>query len=141
MVGSMAPGELALAFTAGAVSFASPCVLPLVPVYLSVTTGLGVAELSRGGRGRVAAVAQGAGLFIAGFTVVFVSLGVSATALGRVLLREQVPITRVAGVFVLLMSAALLMSTTRRGSMVSREWRLHPATPRQRLLAAPLTGA
>ncbi|HEY9475795.1 MAG TPA: cytochrome c biogenesis protein CcdA, partial [Mycobacteriales bacterium] len=49
----------AVAFGGGVVSFLSPCVLPLVPVYLSVTTGIGVAELAGGGRRNLRAVAKG----------------------------------------------------------------------------------
>src|SRR4051812_1372355 len=122
----MGGADYALAFSAGAISFLSPCVLPLVPVYLSVTTGLDVAELSRGGRGRAATVARGAGLFILGFSVVFVALGLSATAVGSVLLEHQVPITRLAGVVVILMAVAMLLGTTTRGLWVSRERRFHP---------------
>jgi cytochrome c-type biogenesis protein len=136
------PGaDFALAFSAGAISFLSPCVLPLVPVYLSVTTGLGVAELFEGGRGRAATVARGAGLFILGFSVVFVALGLSATAIGSALVRQQVPITRLAGLVVLVMALAMLAGTTTRGLWLSRERRFHPDPVRHRLWAAPVTGA
>lgn len=141
MLTTLSLGEVALAFSAGTISFVSPCVLPLVPVYLSVTTGLGVADLSRGGSARVAAVVRGAGLFILGFTVVFVALGLSATTVGHLLLRHQVPITRIAGVVVLLMSAVMLAGTTPYASFVSREWRFHPGSTRSPTWAAPLTGA
>jgi cytochrome c-type biogenesis protein len=137
----MGGADYALAFSAGAISFLSPCVLPLVPVYLSVTTGLDVAELSRGGRGRAATVTRGAGLFILGFSVVFVALGLSATAVGSVLLEHQVPITRLAGVVVILMAVAMLLGTTTRGLWVSRERRFHPDPLRRRMWAAPVTGA
>jgi cytochrome c-type biogenesis protein len=66
-----------LAFGGGVVSFLSPCVLPLVPAYLSLTTGLGLTE-RRGGRGTVQALRAG-GLFVAGFAVVFVALGLCWT--------------------------------------------------------------
>ena len=137
----MSAASYALAFSAGLISFVSPCVLPLVPVYLSVTTGLGVAELSQHGRGRAATVTRGAGLFIAGFTIVFVALGLSATAVGSALLRRQVPLTRLAGLVVVLMALTMLAGTTTRGLLVSREWRFHPDPVRRRLWAAPVTGA
>jgi cytochrome c-type biogenesis protein len=136
------PGaEYVVAFSAGALSFVSPCVLPLVPVYLSVTTGLGVEELSGAGRGTAGKVLRGAGLFILGFSAVFIALGLSATAVGAVLLRHQSGITRGAGVVVVVMSALILAGTTRRG-LLWREWRFHPAGARAGgLWAPPLTGA
>ena len=134
------PGtELAVAFSAGVISFASPCVLPLVPVYLSVTTGLGIDELSQGGRGTASRVLRGAGLFVLGFSAVFVALGLSATTLGQVLLRHQSAITRAAGLVVVVMSLVMLAGTTRRG-LLSREWRFHPR-PARPVWAPPVAGA
>ncbi|KAB2350741.1 cytochrome c biogenesis CcdA family protein [Actinomadura rudentiformis] len=83
-----------LAALAGLVSFASPCVLPLVPGYLSYVTGMSGADLADQRRGRLVA---GAALFIAGFTLVFVSYGMVFGGLGRWLLEYQDPITRVLG--------------------------------------------
>jgi cytochrome c-type biogenesis protein len=134
------PGaEFAVALSAGVVSFLSPCVLPLVPVYLSVTTGLGIDELSRAGRGTASRVLRGAGLFILGFSTVFVALGLSATTLGQVLLRHQSVITRGAGVVVVLMAGVMLAGTSRRG-FLAREWRFHPR-PVRPLWAPPVAGA
>jgi cytochrome c-type biogenesis protein len=77
------PGELLAAFLAGLVSVVAPCVLPLVPGYLSA---MGAAEAGRlGGPGAARRVLAGSIPFIAGFTVVFVLLGASAAALGGVL--------------------------------------------------------
>lgn len=138
----MAAADYALAFSAGAISFASPCVLPLVPVYLSVTSGLGVTDLAQPSRRTAVAVARGASLFILGFSAVFVMLGLSATALGGLLLRHQAPITRMAGVVVLVLAAGMLLGTTTRGLWLSREWRFHPAGPgRHQAWAPPVTGA
>jgi cytochrome c-type biogenesis protein len=134
------PGaEFAVAFSAGAVSFLSPCVLPLVPVYLSVTTGLGIDELTRAGRGTASRVLRGAGLFVLGFSAVFIALGLSATALGQVLLRHQSAITRAAGLVVVVMAVTMLAGSTRRG-LLSREWRFHPR-PAGPLWAPPVAGA
>jgi cytochrome c-type biogenesis protein len=83
-----------LAVLAGVVSFVSPCVLPLVPGYLSFVTGMSGADLAEQRRGRLLA---GAALFIAGFSVVFVTAGVAFGGLGRWLLEYQDPITRVLG--------------------------------------------
>jgi len=133
--------DYALAFSAGAVSFLSPCVLPLVPVYLSVTTGLDVDQLTRRGAGTVGRVLRGACLFILGFSAVFVLLGLSATALGGMLLREQETITRLAGGVVLLLALAMLMSTSPRGLPLPRERRFHPAPGARSWSAPTVTGA
>ncbi|GAA1525695.1 cytochrome c biogenesis protein CcdA [Actinomadura kijaniata] len=84
-----------LAALAGLVSFASPCVLPLVPGYLSYVTGMSGADLAEERRGRLLA---GVALFVAGFTLVFVSYGAVFGGLGRLLVEHQDPITRVMGV-------------------------------------------
>ena len=137
----MAVTEYAAAFGGGVLSFLSPCVLPLVPVYLSMTTGLGVSELhSREGH-RVRTVLRGAGLFVAGFSLVFVALGLSATALGAVLLRNQVPITRGAGALVIAMGVFLLIGTWRPSRIGTRELRFHPRPGRWGVWAAPVAGA
>jgi cytochrome c-type biogenesis protein len=133
--------DYALAFSAGAVSFVSPCVLPLVPVYLSVTTGLDVDQLTQRGAGTVGRVLRGACLFILGFSTVFVVLGLSATALGGILLRQQEAITRLAGMVVLLLSVAMLLSTTSRGLQLPRERRFHPAPGARSWSAPTVTGA
>src|SRR5690606_30949956 len=76
-----------VAFTAGLLSFLSPCVLPLIPSYASFITGMGLDDLASGGRDRAhvrrALLSHGL-LFIAGFTLVFVALGASATVFGSI---------------------------------------------------------
>ncbi|RFS83355.1 cytochrome c biogenesis protein CcdA [Actinomadura spongiicola] len=94
-----------LAALAGLVSFASPCVLPLVPGYLSYVTGMSGADLADQRRGRLLA---GAVLFIAGFSVVFVSYGAVFGGLGRWLLEYQDPITRVLGVITIVFGLAFM---------------------------------
>lgn len=74
----------AIAFAAGVVSFASPCVVPLVPGYLSYMTGLSGAELRSGGSGR-ARILSGGLLFILGFAVPFTLIGLFGGAVGQVL--------------------------------------------------------
>jgi cytochrome c-type biogenesis protein len=89
----------ALAFAAGVVSFLSPCVLPLIPGYLSFMTGIAVGDL---GSGRSARVVIGpALLFVAGFSVVFTALGASASVLGSLLVEYRVVLERVAGLLVI----------------------------------------
>ncbi|MFI0370481.1 cytochrome c biogenesis CcdA family protein [Actinomadura sp. 1N219] len=94
-----------LAALAGLVSFASPCVLPLVPGYLSYVTGMSGADLADQRRGRLLA---GAVLFIAGFSAVFVSYGVIFGGLGRWLLEYQDPITRALGVITIVFGLAFM---------------------------------
>ncbi|MFI0484265.1 cytochrome c biogenesis CcdA family protein [Actinomadura sp. 9N215] len=94
-----------LAALAGLVSFASPCVLPLVPGYLSYVTGMTGADLADQRRGRLLA---GAMLFIAGFSVVFVSYGVIFGGLGRWLLEYQDTITRVLGAVTIVFGLAFM---------------------------------
>ncbi|REE98019.1 cytochrome c biogenesis CcdA family protein [Thermomonospora umbrina] len=94
-----------LAVLAGLVSFLSPCVLPLVPGYLSYVTGMSGVDLERESRGRLVA---GAVLFIAGFTVVFVSAGLAFGGLGRWLLEYADPITKVLGVVTIVFGLAFM---------------------------------
>lgn len=130
----------AIAFGGGVVSFLSPCVLPLVPVYLAVTTGIGVTELADGGR-NLRAVARGTLLFVAGFSAVFIALGLSVTVLGAALLRNQAAITRIAGAVVVAMSALMLAGVTVRPAWLAREARFHPTLSRYGRWAAPVAGA
>lgn len=95
---------LFVAFAAGLLSFLSPCVLPLVPSYIGFLTGMTLPELT--GRRRVALAH--ALLFIAGFSLVFVLLGASATALGSALKYYQTWIARVGGVLVILFGLVCL---------------------------------
>lgn len=89
---------LLVAFAAGLLSFLSPCVLPLVPSYVGFLTGMTLPEMAA--RRRVALVH--ALLFVTGFSLVFILLGASATALGSALRYYQVWIARVGGVLVML---------------------------------------
>jgi cytochrome c-type biogenesis protein len=93
----------AVAFAAGVVSFASPCVVPLVPGYLSFMTGLSASELARAGSNRLR-VAAGGVLFTLGFAVPFTLLGLTAGALSRVFSAR--PWQVVMGVVVVLLGLA-----------------------------------
>ena len=87
------------AFAAGVVSFLSPCVLPLIPGYLSFITGYTSAELSDRSASRRAVLVPSL-LFVAGFSIVFVALGASASVLGSVLLQYRGILVKAAGVLV-----------------------------------------
>ena len=99
-----APLGLALAFGAGLLSFVSPCVLPLIPSYLTFVTGVGLDDLAKSRRASVVHAL----LFVLGFTLIFVALGASATVLGRLLLAYRVWITRVGGALIVLFGLYLL---------------------------------
>ena len=101
--------SLGLAFAAGLVSFASPCVLPLVPSYVTFVTGMTLDEL--GAKGRDAArrsAALHAALFIFGFTLLFVSLGAGATAIGATLRRSLPLLQQIGGVVIALFGLYML---------------------------------
>ncbi len=109
-----------LAFVAGLLSFLSPCVLPLVPSYIGFLTGLSRDELA--GRGRTALVH--ALWFVAGFSLIFVALGATASALGALLLHEQVWIGRIGGVLVILFGLYLIGLLRPAFLMRERKWHL-----------------
>lgn len=89
---------IALAFAAGLLSFVSPCVLPLLPVYLSFISGVGVEQLRR----RRRRLLWTSLLFVAGFTAVFVLMGAGAGGVGRLLIRYRQELTIAAGAFIAL---------------------------------------
>ena len=119
--------SLGLAFLAGLVSFLSPCVFPVVPSYVGFVTGLTLDELREGGRAearRQAAVH--AALFVLGFSLVFIALGASATALGTVLRRSLPLLQQVGGVLVAAFGLYLL--GVLRLPALMRERRVHLAS-------------
>ncbi len=97
-----------LALGGGILSFASPCVLPLIPIYVSIVSGASMEELRRGEtEGLMRRVALGSLAFILGFTVIFVALGATATAVG-VVLRTHLPVlTRIGGIVIIILGLHL----------------------------------
>jgi cytochrome c-type biogenesis protein len=131
----LGPTGLVIAFAAGVVAFTSPCVLPLVPGYLSFVSGVGFDELgSRPGR-----VVTSTAAFVGGFTAMFVALGAGAAWFGTFLLTNRRPLEIVAGVLVIL--AALTFAGLPLPGFLSRELRAGPVfAGRTGLAAAALVG-
>lgn len=121
-----------IAILAGLVSFFSPCVMPLLPGYLSYITGMAVNDLDNGRRGRLLA---GSTLFVLGFSVVFVSLGVAFGSIGMHLQEHARTLSIVTGVLVIVLGLAFIGWIP----FLQREARVH-AVPAVGLAAAPLLG-
>jgi len=99
----MANVTIISAFIAGLISFISPCVLPLVPAYISFISGVSLEKLRAGDKGAVRQnVILTSLLFIAGFSTIFILLGASATYAGQFLLRNKILFNRIAGVIIIL---------------------------------------
>lgn len=121
-----------VALVAGLVSFFSPCVVPLLPGYLSYTTGLSGADLESAKRGRMLA---GSLLFVAGFSFVYVAYGTFFGSVGRWLFDYQDQISTVLGVVTIFLGMAFLGAIP----WLQRDLRFH-RIPDVGLLAAPLIG-
>ena len=105
------------ALGAGIVSFLSPCVLPLVPGYLSAVTGVSAAELDDAGWRRVLVPSL---LFVASFSAIFIALGLTATGLGSFFQDNQELLTKISAGLIILMGVLFVASlfVTR----LNREW-------------------
>lgn len=134
------PLYLVTAFLAGVISFLSPCVLPIVPAYLSLVTGLTVGEIQEGDAATLRRVAINTGLFVLGFTVVFVGLGLVTTGIGTTLFDNQEVLTRIAGALVILMALYLAGSQILMTPRLYQEFRFHPRLDRFGPVAAPVAG-
>ena len=121
-----------VAIVAGLVSFFSPCVVPLLPGYLSYATGLSGADLESARRGRMM---LGSSLFVLGFSAVFVAMGTASGALGDWLIVYSREISVVLGVFTILVGIAFLGLVP----WMQRDVRVHKV-PAVGLTAAPLLG-
>lgn len=110
---------LLAAFAVGFVSFISPCVLPLVPGYLSAVSGVSLADIQN--NRRISHVLGPALVFCLTFTVVFVALGMTATGLGSALRDSRGTLDKVAGAVII--AFGVLMLLTPFVSRINREWR------------------
>ncbi|WP_053226252.1 cytochrome c biogenesis CcdA family protein [Solirubrobacter soli] len=108
------------AFAVGFVSFISPCVLPLVPGYLSAVSGLSIADMKSGDRS-LAKILLPAIVFCLSFTVVFVALGMTATGLGSTLQSEKGTLDKLAGLVIIGLGVFFLL--TPFIPILNKEWR------------------
>lgn len=131
----MADPTIPIAFVAGLVSFLSPCVLPLVPGYISYMSGFSAGGSDRPSvsRSTLAALA-----FVAGFTIVFVALGASATLLGSFLRGNREIFTRVGGLFIIFLGLVFMGAI--KVPWLYREARFHP-TPKAGVWGSAVLGS
>jgi cytochrome c-type biogenesis protein len=108
------------AFAVGFVSFISPCVLPLVPGYLSAVSGVSIADMRSGERG-LGTILWPAAIFCLSFTIMFVALGMTATSIGSTLRDSKQTLDRAAGFVILAMGIFFLL--TPFVARLNREWR------------------
>ena len=110
---------VAVAFTAGLLSFLSPCVLPLIPSYITFVSGLSLEDVQHSRRTALVHAL----LFVVGFSLIFLALGATATAVGRLLLINRRWISRIGGILVILLGLYLLGAFNMR--FLDRERRIH----------------
>lgn len=125
---------LPVALLAGLVSFFSPCVVPLLPGYLSYATGLSATDVMEG-RGPRLRLLAGSALFVLGFALVFVLQGVAAGSIGRALLQHQRALTIVLGILAILLGLIFAGLVP----LGQRDLRFH-RVPKVGVAAAPLLG-
>lgn len=131
--------SIPIAFLAGLASFLSPCVLPLVPGYISMLSGASVEELKQDAGGALLhRVMRNSLAFVAGFTVVFVILGASATWVGHFLRAHQTTFNLVAGIIVIIFG--LHLTGLVKIPLLYREARLDTGAPRRSLGGAFVLG-
>jgi cytochrome c-type biogenesis protein len=131
---------VASAFAAGFVSFISPCVLPLVPAYLSLLTGSSAEELRapESGAALRAAAAGHAAAFVSGFTLIFVALGLGASAIGSALSQNRLLIAQIGGCIVVILG--LQMMGMLRIPFLMMDTRVHVQRERRTYWTSGLVG-
>ncbi len=132
----MEPASIGLlvAFSAGLLSFLSPCVLPLIPSYITFITGLSFDEVQSSRR---VALVHGL-LFVLGFSLIFLALGATATVIGRVLFSQRDLITKIGGVMIIVFG--LYLVGVLNIGFFARERRVHLANKPVGYLGTVLVG-
>jgi cytochrome c-type biogenesis protein len=130
--------NLVLAFAAGVLGFLSPCIVPLIPGYLSFVSGLSLGEMNLAERRRhVAQVVAATTLFVVGFSAVFTALGASASVLGGFIVDNRVWLGRIGGSIVILLGLSVLGVVSIPGFYRERRFQVSPR-PRGMLGAIPV---
>jgi len=140
-MGSAGDVSYLVAFSAGLLSFVSPCVLPLIPAYICFITGLSLAELTEGEKKSILrrVTLVNSVCFILGFSIVFVALGASVSLLGQFLLEYQWLFTTVGGALIILFG--LFISGLIKLNFLQRDKRIHLKTKPTGYLGSLLVGA
>lgn len=120
------------AFFAGLISFLSPCVLPLIPGYLSYISGVSFDNLGKPNAPQLGRILLSSSLFVLGFTIVFMSLGTSASLLGSLVEAYRRELTIIAGAVIVFMG--ILIMDVIPIKLLEREVRFHPKTQRLGIL-------
>ncbi len=131
--------SIPIAFVAGIVSFLSPCVLPLVPGYISMLSGASIEELKSDASNQLLSrVLRNSLAFVAGFSLVFVILGASATWVGKFLLAQRTAFNILAGIVIIVFG--LHLTGLVKIPLLYREARLDTGAPRRGLTGSFLLG-
>jgi len=130
--------NVVVAFGAGMLSFLSPCVLPLVPGYLSLMSGVSTSQLAVATRADSRAILRSTLLFVLGFTLVFTALGAGASAIGTALQQHKRVLDQISGILVILMGLVLAGIVT--PAFMQRERRFHISPSRLGVWAPPVMG-
>jgi cytochrome c-type biogenesis protein len=125
---STGPVGWVVAFVAGMLSFLSPCVLPLVPGYLSLMSGVSAGQLAVQTKADTRRIVRSTLLFVAGFTVVFVALGAAASSVGRTLIGHQRGLEQVSGAAIVVMGLFLAGVISPRVLQTERRFHLSPSS-------------
>ncbi len=131
--------SIPIAFVAGVVSFLSPCVLPLIPGYISMLSGASIEELKSGASAAlVRRIFRNSMAFVVGFSAVFVALGASATAVGNFLLAQRTLFNLVAGLIIIIFG--LHLTGLLKIPLLYREARMETGAPRRGFVGSFLLG-
>lgn len=130
--------SLLAAFLAGILSFLSPCVLPLVPGYLSLMSGLGATTVEQGAPRQRSKVVFAASLFVVGFALVFVSYGAAASVIGSLLSDHKRLFAHISGALIIVMG--LVVAGVLRFTRLMQERRFSVSPSKLGPYAAPVMG-